>query len=436
MVAIGFFHKNMAHPGPPARGSREGDCVLADGLVSTRPATLASLAPHFIYFGSRITIISLSQSLSILSNNSRKFIIRITNMQKTKTALILLIAIITCLPNLASAASHVGKIYLQVESHGEAWYVNPTDGLRYYLGRPADAFNIMRELGLGISNANIAKIPVGILAYSGNDNDNDGLPNDLESALGTNPNSADTDNDDIADPTELDELTNPNGSGQISVSQTLVNKFKGRILLQVEQHGEGWYVNPADGRRYFLGRPQNAFEIMYYLGVGISNANLAKIPFNYTKSSQTVPEQYALKYPNDWAVNPNYKEETEFNGLPVIDQREFTLASGVGLMKIFVLEDSKDYTLAKMLIPARKNASLIYVKDAMVGVKPAKKTKFVYNTVVEGKEYTINKGAQFFGDIMISTKKFIHLDLLVFNAKDIATAEQQFNQIMNDIKLQ
>ena len=368
-------------------------------------------------------------------------------MQKTKTALILLIAIITCLPNLASsmhqtlhvgawqAATHSGKIYLQVESHGEAWYVNPVDGLRYYLGRPADAFNIMREFGLGISNANIAKIPVGILAYSGNDNDNDGLPNDLESALGTNPNSADTDNDDIADPTELDELTNPNGAGTINISSSLVNKFKGRILLQVEQHGEGWYVNPADGRRYFLGRPQNAFEIMYYLGVGISNANLAKIPFSYTKSSQTIPEQYTLKYPNDWAVNPNYKEETDFNGLPVIDQREFTVAGGAGLMKIFVLEDSKDYTLAKMLVTARKNASLIYVKDAMVGVKPAKKTKFVFNTVVESKEYTINKGAEFFGDIMISTKKFIHLDLIILNAKDIFTAEQQFNQIMNDIKL-
>ena len=357
-------------------------------------------------------------------------------MQKTKTIFILLATIIAFLPNLSSAAtSHAGKIYLQVESHGEAWYVNPADGLRYYLGRPADAFNIMRELGLGISNANIAKIPVGLLQYSGNDNDNDGLPNDLETAIGTNPNSADTDNDDVADPTELDELTNPNGAGAQSISSTLVNKFKGRILLQVEQHGEGWYVNPADGRRYFLGRPQNAFEIMYNLGIGISNANLAKIPFSYTKNSYTVPEQYTIKYPNDWALNPNFKEESVYNGAPIIDQRQFTLAGGIGLMKVFVVEASKDYTLAKMLLTQKKKADLVYQKDFMVGVKPAKKTKFVYNSVVEGKEYTINKGAQFFGDIMISTKKFIHLDLIVFNAKDIATAEQQFNQIMNDIKL-
>ena len=45
-----------------------------------------------------------------------------------------------------------GKILLQVEENGEGWYIDPGDQNRYYLGRPADAFAIMRELGLGISN--------------------------------------------------------------------------------------------------------------------------------------------------------------------------------------------------------------------------------------------------------------------------------------------
>ena len=31
----------------------------------------------------------------------------------------------------------------------------------HYLGRPADALNLMRNLALGISNANIRQIPVG-----------------------------------------------------------------------------------------------------------------------------------------------------------------------------------------------------------------------------------------------------------------------------------
>ena len=52
-----------------------------------------------------------------------------------------------------------GKILLQTESKGEAWYIHPKELKRYYLGRPADAFNIMRSKGIGITNANLAKIP-------------------------------------------------------------------------------------------------------------------------------------------------------------------------------------------------------------------------------------------------------------------------------------
>ena len=52
----------------------------------------------------------------------------------------------------------------------------------------------------------------------------------------------------------------------------------GRILLQVEENGEGWYVHPLYQKRYFLGRPQDAFEVMRKAGVGISDQDLAKIP--------------------------------------------------------------------------------------------------------------------------------------------------------------
>ena len=45
-----------------------------------------------------------------------------------------------------------GVILLRVEANGEAYYVNPTDLKMHYLGRPTDAFNVMRDLGLGISN--------------------------------------------------------------------------------------------------------------------------------------------------------------------------------------------------------------------------------------------------------------------------------------------
>jgi hypothetical protein len=53
-----------------------------------------------------------------------------------------------------------GKILIKVEDNGKAYYVNPVDLKLHYLGKPADAFQIMRELGLGIINTDIATIPV------------------------------------------------------------------------------------------------------------------------------------------------------------------------------------------------------------------------------------------------------------------------------------
>ncbi len=46
--------------------------------------------------------------------------------------------------NFANAQK--GKILLQVEGSGEAWYVNPSDAKRYFLGRPADALKLLANL--------------------------------------------------------------------------------------------------------------------------------------------------------------------------------------------------------------------------------------------------------------------------------------------------
>jgi len=47
-----------------------------------------------------------------------------------------------------------GRILLQIEEKGEAWYVEPTTKAKHFMGRPADAFSMMREFGLGISENN------------------------------------------------------------------------------------------------------------------------------------------------------------------------------------------------------------------------------------------------------------------------------------------
>lgn len=120
-----------------------------------------------------------------------------------------------------------GRILLQTEENGEAWYVNPTNEKKYYLGRPADAFRIMRNTGLGVTNENLNKVP--------------------------------TDGTDW------------------TINQDFKKYVIGRILIQVEKNGEAWYVSPVNEKKYYMGRPADAFQLMRNLGLGISSTDLRKI---------------------------------------------------------------------------------------------------------------------------------------------------------------
>ncbi len=171
-----------------------------------------------------------------------------------------------------------GRILLQVESHGEAWYVNPKDDKRFYLKDGSTAYSLMREAGLGITNADLAKIPVGFEdRFNDTDTDGDGLADKLESGLGTDPNKADTDGDGLMDKAEILARTNPLGAGNLSSDNSLVNRLRGRIVLQVESRGEAWYIDPSDGKRYYMRDGEAAYQIMRFRSLGITNSDLAKI---------------------------------------------------------------------------------------------------------------------------------------------------------------
>lgn len=151
-----------------------------------------------------------------------------------RRGLVFMVTLLGFGPILAQAATVAertsGRILLDVENHGEAWYVYPGNQYRFYLGRPNDAFDIMRFLGLGITDADLGDIP-----------------------------------------TEVD-----NFEGNLALRQRL----SGYILLQVQQHGEAWYVNPTDLHRYYLGRPDDAFNLITEFGLGISNSDLIQIPIS------------------------------------------------------------------------------------------------------------------------------------------------------------
>lgn len=113
-----------------------------------------------------------------------------------------------------------GKILLQVENHGEAYYVNPKDSQMYYMADGNEAYRIMHYLGVGITNS------------------------------------------------DLDKIKN---------DKNFAKKHSGKIFLQVEAHGEAYYID-FDGNAHYLKDGSAAYNIMRDLGLGITNNDLDKIP--------------------------------------------------------------------------------------------------------------------------------------------------------------
>lgn len=167
-------------------------------------------------------------------------------MDLMKKIWVVFLLVLLLVPQIIFADSGVagrlkGRILLQVESHGEAWYLEPDSLKRAFLGRPEDAFQVMRDFGLGISEV----------------------------------------------------------SYNLFRGQATAN-LAGKILLRVEANGEAYYVNPTDLKMHYLGRPADAFEIMRRQGLGISNIDLGQIPVN-------------SKYQGLEAVKAKVKEYIEAN---------------------------------------------------------------------------------------------------------------------------
>lgn len=157
-----------------------------------------------------------------------------------------------------------GRILLQVQAHGEAWYIRPHNLLRYYMKDGAAAYDMMRIFGQGITDANLAKIP---------------------------------------HVSSTDEMKQ---SPSACVPHSLGDRFRGQILLQIQQHGEAWYIDPTKCRAIYMADGSAAYQIMRYLGLGIADSDLAKIRigevYYYDDEQPPEDEQPSEKAPTSTAL--------------------------------------------------------------------------------------------------------------------------------------
>lgn len=120
-----------------------------------------------------------------------------------------------------------GWIMLAVDRAGEAYYIDPVTKARYYLKDGDTAYEFLRTFGLGITTANLETIPQA-------------------------------------------------GSGDETTS--LARSLAGRILLQVDAHGEAWYVHPQTLERHYMANGNEAYRIMRELSEGAMYDWIKDIP--------------------------------------------------------------------------------------------------------------------------------------------------------------
>jgi len=141
-----------------------------------------------------------------------------------------------------------GYILLQVERNGEAWYVSPENGKRYYMKDGDVAYEMLRYFGLGITDSDLALLQAGDFG--------------------------------------------------------LVERLKGRIVLQVEHLGEAYYVHPKDGSVHYMKDGDAAYGIMRELSLGITDSDLEGVVSD---------EFVAVKYENSESATGDEGDNVDEN---------------------------------------------------------------------------------------------------------------------------
>lgn len=107
-------------------------------------------------------------------------------------------------------------------------------------------------------------------------------------------------------------------SAASKIDTNLVNRLKGRILLQTQQHGEAWFIHPVDGKRYYLKDGATAYEMLRKFGLGITDGDLEKIPIGSLESINIGQNKSNQSSPNNVAQDTQSLGVMKIDGLTAI----------------------------------------------------------------------------------------------------------------------
>lgn len=108
-----------------------------------------------------------------------------------------------------------GMILLDINSNGEAWYVNPDNKQKYYLGNPDQAYTVMKELSITINEDNLNKY----------------------------------------------------------LKKSFPIKYSGKFIQDNQQENKIYYINVDDKKGYPIQNPDEAFALIQKMALGVRNGD-------------------------------------------------------------------------------------------------------------------------------------------------------------------
>jgi len=134
---------------------------------------------------------------------------------------------------------HKGLFLIKPEDRGKLFYLDPQEPVLYHLTNKQAAEDLVQDQAHGVSDITLTLIEAATTSRQG--------------------------------------LSGYTQKQKAELSREIATRLSGQILLQAEGRGELWYVNPADLRRYYLGKPENSFSRVRVMAVGIANSDFAKL---------------------------------------------------------------------------------------------------------------------------------------------------------------